>query len=121
MRNARTFLLLLLAALATTMLPLPARVGSMAFVIAALVLGGITLRRAWRPGLREQVAPLLVFGLVFAGLLATSMAGTLLIWPVETAHQECLDRAVTISARAQCEETYQDAVQDRIDQLTGRG
>lgn len=119
-RLVRAFVLLIIGALLTAMLALPWRLGSLALSVAAIVVGALALRRAWRPGLREQVAPLLVFGLAFAALMSMSMAGTLILWPVEIAHQECLGRAVTIDARAQCEQTYQDALQERLDNLMRR-
>lgn len=119
-RLVRTFVLLIIGALLTAMLALPWRLGSLALAVAAIVVGVVALRRAWRPGLREQVAPLLVFGLAFAVLMSMSMAGTLILWPVEVAHQECLGRAVTIGARAECEQTYQDALQERLDNLMRR-
>ena len=119
-RVVRPFILLILGSLLTATLALPWRLGSLALSVAAIVVGGVALGRSWRPGLRERLAPVLAFGLAFAVLMTLSMGGTLILWPVEIAHQECLDRAVTIGARAECEETYQDALEDRLDELMRR-
>jgi len=82
-RLVRFFLLLVLAALLTTSLPLPWQVGS----------------------------------LVFAVLMTISTSARLALWPVEMQHQECLSRALTIGAHAQCEVQYQDALTARLEDL----
>jgi len=116
-RLVRFFLLLVLAALLTTSLPLPWQVGSLVFALVAVGVGLRALRVAWQPGLREQLAPLLLFGLVFAVLMTISTSARLALWPVEMQHQECLSRALTIGAHAQCEVQYQDALTARLEDL----
>lgn len=113
-----TFLLLVLASLLTSRLRLPWQVGSLAFALTAFGTGVWALTVARRPGLREQVAPMLVVGLVFTAMLALSMASPLLLWSEQMTHQDCLDHAVTLSARDACETAYQDAVEQRLDRLT---
>lgn len=119
-RLVSTFVLLILASLATAALPLPWRLGSLTFTLAGLVVGVLALRRARRSGVRDQLSLVVVFGIAFSVLTGLSMAGTLILWPVEMARQECLDRAVTIGARAACETAYEDAVQSRLDDLMHR-
>lgn len=114
------FTLLLLAALVTTSLPLPWQLGSLGFAIAGLVVGLVGLRRVWRTGLRESFAPLMLFGLVFALLMTLSRSAMLMFWSVQMARQDCLDHAVTIDAREQCEADYQRSLNDRIEQLMDR-
>lgn len=113
-----TFLLLVLASLLTSQLRLPWQLGGLAFALVALGTGVWALVAARRPGLREQVAPMLVVGLVFATMLALSMSSSLVLWSEQTAHQDCLDNALTLSTRAACDQAYEDAVQERLDQLT---
>ncbi|GEN80745.1 hypothetical protein [Actinotalea fermentans] len=117
-RRMGTFLLLVLAALLTSRLRLPWQLGSLAFVLAALGTGVWALSGARRPGLREQVAPMLVVGLVFTVMLALSMSSSLVLWSEQMTHQDCLDNAVTLSARESCDSAYRDAVERRLDQLT---
>jgi hypothetical protein len=108
----------MLAGLLTMNLPVPWLVGSLGFTLCAVVVGYRALRFAWRSGLRDQMAPLLMFGLTFAMLVGMSSGGRLAMWPVEVEHQECLRRAVTISANERCEVAYQDALKERLADLT---
>ena len=114
------FTLLILAALVTASLPLPVQAAALLFSIAAIVVGARALRVAWRPGLREQLAPLLVLGLVFAALLTLSLAAVLALWPVQMEHQTCLSRALTLGARQDCETQYEESVTERLDELSRR-
>jgi hypothetical protein len=113
-----TFLLLVLASLLTSRLRLPWQLGGLAFALAALGTGIWALAAARRPGLREQVAPMLVVGLVFTVMLVLSMSSSLVLWSEQMTHQDCLDNAVTLSVRTACDTAYQDAVEDRLDDLT---
>ena len=114
------FTLLVLAALLTTTLPLPWQLGSLAFAVAGLVVGVQALRRVWRSGLRQQLAPLLLVGVAFAALMIVSMGVMLAFWPAQVARQECQARAITIDAREQCEVDFQQSLTDRLSELTDR-
>jgi uncharacterized protein involved in response to NO len=115
------FTLLILAALATASLPLPAQAAALLFSIAGIVVGARAMRVVWRPGLREELAPLLALGLAFAALLTLSLAATLALWPVQMEHQTCLSRALTLGARQDCETRYQESLTERLDELSRRG
>lgn len=117
-RRMGVFIALVVAALLTSRLRLPWQLGGLAFALTALGTGVWALVAARRPGLREQVAPMLVVGLVFTTMLALSMSSSLVLWSEQTAHQECLDRALTLSTQRACDRTYEDAVQERLDELT---
>ena len=114
------FTLLVLAALLTMMLPLPWQLGSLVFAVAGLVVGVRALRKVWRSSLRQQLAPLLLFGVAFAALMILSMSAMLAFWPAQVARQECLGRAVTIDATEQCEIDFQESLTDRLGELTDR-
>lgn len=119
-RHVTTFVLLLLAALAASMLPLPWQLGGLGFIAAALVAGTAALRAARRAGTRDQVAPLVVVGLVFTALMGITLGGSLLLWSAQTERQECLAAALTIQAEQRCEAQYQDAVEQRLRELSGQ-
>lgn len=112
------FVALVIAALLTSRLRLPWQLGGLAFALTALGTGVWALAAARRPGLREQVAPMLVVGLVFTTMLTMSMSFTLVLWSEQTAHQECLDRALTLSSQRACDLSYEDAVRERFEALT---
>lgn len=118
-RRMGVFVALVLAALLTSQLRLPWQLGGLVFALAALGAGGWALVAARRPGLREQVAPMLVVGLVFTTMLALSMSFSIVLWSEQTAHQECLDNALTLSTRDACNQTYEDAVEQRVGELIG--
>jgi len=112
--------LLVLAALVTGTLPLPMQAAALLFSVAAIVVGVRALRAVWRPGLRERLAPVLLLGLVFASLLAISFSVMLALWPVQMERQECVSRALTLSARQACETRYQEALVERLEEMTGQ-
>lgn len=119
-RLVRHFVLLALAAMVTVPLPVPWQIASLGFAVTAVVVGVRALRVAWRPGLRAQLAPLLIIGLSFTVLLAVLMSATVALWPVQLERQACLNRALTVGARTACERAYEEAVVERVDELTGR-
>lgn len=119
-RRVRTFVLLVVAALVTSTFRLPWQLGGLVFAAAALGVGVAALVAARKPGLRQQVAPLILVGLVFTGLMAASMSTTLLLWSAQVERQECLSTALTIGARQACENAYEDAVEERLSELSGR-
>lgn len=114
------FTLLILAALVVAALPLPAQAAALPFAIGGIVLGVRALRVVWRPGLREQLAPLLLLGLGFAALLTVSLGVMLAFWSVQMERQTCLSRALTLGARQDCETRFQEALTERLDELGRR-
>ncbi|QTE29974.1 hypothetical protein [Pengzhenrongella sicca] len=113
------FSLLLLGAVIANALPLPWQAASLGFVLAALVVGVRALIFVWRAGIRGVLIPTLSIGLSFTALLAVSMSSMLLLWPVQVERQECLQDALTIAATQSCEADYQQALEDRLLELTG--
>lgn len=112
------FALLMLAALVVASLPLPVQAAALPFAIAGVVVGVRALRVVWRPGLRQQLAPLLLMGLGFAGLLTLSLTVMLAFWSVQMERQTCLARALTLGAQADCEVQYQESLTERLDELS---
>ena len=121
-RRMGTFLLLVLASLLTARLALPWQLGSLAFSLLGLAVAVHALVFAVRrPGLREQVAPMLVVAIVFTSMLALSTASMLVLWSEQVEHRRCLDHAVTLSARDACDAAYEDAVERRLERLRSPG
>ena len=120
-RRVGTFGLLLLASVATDVLPLPFQAASIGFVLAALVVGVRALRFAWRSGLRGMLIPTLAAGLTFTLLLTISMAGMLVLWSVELERQQCLQRALTVTSTSACQTDFERAVTDRLSTLGAIG
>jgi hypothetical protein len=108
------FFLLLLASVVTSSLPLPLQVGSLAFVIAAIVVGVRTFMLAWRGGVRGGLLVGLGTGVGMAGMVGLLMLTVLAVWPEQMERQRCLADAVTIAATQECEAQFERAVDDRL-------
>ena len=110
-RRALHFFALLLAAVVTSSLPLPLQVGSLLFVLVAIVVGVRTLVMAWRAGVRGGVLFALASGVAMAGMVALAMTLLLALWPQQMELQRCRASAVTISATQQCETEFQESIE----------
>lgn len=119
-RLVRHFGAWLVAGVVVSTLPLPWRLAALAFLVGAAVTGVRALRSAVVARVRGGLAPLLAVGLAMTGVLAVSTLGTLVLWPADSARQECLSGALTRSAQAACEREYRDAVADLTSGVTGR-
>ena len=122
-RRVLHFALLLLAGLVTSALPLPWQAASLAFVVAALVVGVRALISVWRAGLRGVLVPMLAIGLAFTALMSMAMVSLLALWPVQLERQQCLTSALTIAASDKCQVDYQHTLENRLRELgrTGSG
>ncbi|GIG35287.1 hypothetical protein [Cellulomonas pakistanensis] len=121
-RLARHFSVWLLAGVVVTLLPLPWRFASIAFLVGALVAGVRALVHVLRTGLRGGMGAMLVAGLLVTGLVLVGALGSLVTWRIDADRQACLQGALTRTAEAACERDYDDAVADLTGRLTvGRG
>jgi hypothetical protein len=111
--------LLMLGTLACSSLPLPWQMGGLAFAGAAIVVGVMALRSLRRAHVRGILPAVVVLALVFSGLSVLSYGATAFFWTVSMQRQDCLRDAITVSAQAQCETDYRNALQAKLDQLTG--
>jgi len=111
--------LLMFGTLACSSLPLPWQMGGLAFAGAAIVVGVMALRSLRRAHVRGILPAVVVLALVFSGLSALSYGATAFFWTVSMQRQDCLRDAITVSAQAKCETDYRDALQAKLDQLTG--
>jgi hypothetical protein len=114
-RRLLHFGVLLLAAVLTSALPLPGQIGSLVFVVAAIVVGIHALVQAWRAGIRGAILPVLALGVASAGLIAVTVLSLLVVWPQQMQRQTCLATAVTISGTERCEADFRRAVEDRLE------
>jgi hypothetical protein len=112
-RSVLTFGLLTIGVVLATGLPLPWQVLGMALCVVALVQGVRALRAVLRAGARRML-PAVTIGLSVCALFAVSSASVLATWPVQVARQECLERALTISARDACEAVYRQTLEDLV-------
>ncbi|WP_199424672.1 hypothetical protein [Actinotalea solisilvae] len=114
-RQVMHFGLLLLGTLVVSPLGLAGQVASLALAVAAVVVGIRALLAVWRAGVRGALVPVLGVGLGFALVLVLSLATMLALWPLQAELQECLGDALTISAREQCQDDFQENLQRMLD------
>jgi len=121
-RRVLHFGLLMLATVLTSSLPLPWGAASIAFVLLSLVVGVRALVALRRARVRGVLAPMLTIGLVFSTMLALTTVSMVATWPVQSAREDCLRSALTVSAQARCEKAYQEDLitwqQDLIDRAS---
>jgi hypothetical protein len=119
-RLVRHFGVWLVAGVLVTLLPLPWRVASIAFLVGAVVTGVRALRAVLRSPLRGGLPAMLAAGLLLTGMVLVGSLGSLATWPVDADRQACLDGALTRTAQATCERDYQDGLDDLTERLTTR-
>lgn len=111
----------LILAMLATQLPIPYTLIAPVFIVGAIVMGVIALRKSWAISRRNLMTPLLIAGIIMAAMMSVTAASKFMLWPVEVKHQECVRLALTNSAKAECQVAYQDAVADYISSLRGTG
>jgi hypothetical protein len=98
------FSLLLLAGLIASTLRLPWRLGALAFLLAAGVVGVVALVAVVRSRVRRGSVLAVSVGLFATGLvLLVQVLQATLLWTPDLQLQRCLDRAVAPSAVQQCQ------------------
>lgn len=98
-------------ALVTTALPLPGPAFGAVLAVAALVTGIRALVAVLSAGLQRSLLPVVAVGLALALLYLVSSLGVIATWPIQQERQDCLARALTVSARDACEEDYREAIE----------
>lgn len=108
---------LLILALLSSQLPLPYTLVAPVFIIAAVWFGIIAIRRSWAISPRNLMTPMLLAGLVMALVMSFSVTTKFALWPIEMERQECVQYALTNTAKAECAADYEKALNDRLDSL----
>jgi hypothetical protein len=119
-RLVRHFGIWLVAGVLVTLLPLPWRVASIAFLVGAVVTGVRALRTVLRSPLRGGLPAMLAAGLLVTAMVLVGSLGSLATWPVDAERQACLDGALTRTAQQACERDYEDGLADLTERLTSR-
>lgn len=109
-RQVVHFGLFMLGAIALSALELPWKVAAIVFLAAAVVTGIRALVTVLRARVRGMLVPMLAVGLVAAGLLSLTLLATFATWPLQMKQQDCLRGALTISAQAECQQSFQQGL-----------
>ncbi|HLS03681.1 MAG TPA: hypothetical protein VK030_02865 [Actinomycetales bacterium] len=124
-RRLLHFASLMLLGLLSSNLPLPWQIIATVAFLAALVTGVRALITLWKAHVRGAALPMIVMGLVLSGILLASSVTLLALWPLQMERQNCLHRAITVSAQEQCEAEFEDGLKrllntDQISNPFGR-
>ena len=110
-RRVITATLVTLGALVGTALPLPWLVLGSALALLAVLLGVRAVISVVSARLMRSLLPLATVSLILASLFLFSSLAVLATWPIHQARQDCLARALTVSARDACEADYREALE----------
>jgi len=114
------FFLLLAGALLVSLLPLPFKIFSALFAIAAIVYGiRYMIAGAQARGGRNWLT-LGILGLLACGYLLLGALGTAVMWPVQAEYEECSRSAVTQKASADCAADYESNIKSWFERVTGQ-
>ena len=115
-RTSRAFAYALAASVGFSFLPLPWFLIGLPCAVLALVLGIVALvamRGTDSPGLWTFS----VVGLTLAGILALDFGVTILLYDARAAYEKCAAEAITIAAMDLCSREYDQAVEERLEEL----
>lgn len=118
-RLVRHFGVWMIAAVLVSLLPLPWGAAALAFVVGAVITGIRALRTAAKGRVGGGLAPLVVVGLVLAGMLGLMTLAPLAVWSAQSQLQDCLSSAVTVSARSACEQEFEQQSTDQLENWLG--
>jgi hypothetical protein len=118
-RLFRATAVLVLVAVVGDLLSFPWFVAAGLVALAAIVVAARTLALAARTRQRAQRTVLVLLLLVSVLSLARP-ATAVMTWDVESTFARCQAAALTVQAQNACVSEYQQALTDRVAQLTGR-
>lgn len=117
---ARTFGLYLLAAVLLSTIRAPWQAVALPFVVVAIVYAIRALVAATRAHVRGALVPMLAGGIAIAAFWSFVTAGMLALWPLQADREECLAGALTVAATAECNQAFEQGLQDWRDRLGTR-
>ncbi|PID53690.1 MAG: hypothetical protein CSA58_07140 [Micrococcales bacterium] len=105
----RWFISLVLSAIIVASASLPWKMTAFVFLIPAVVLAVLLFVRGirHRSGLSSMIG--LITGSALCALLSMSLVAQLVLWPAQARYEECMDGAITQSARIKCSQELRRA------------
>ncbi|MGF9660321.1 hypothetical protein AAIH25_00465 [Arthrobacter crystallopoietes] len=104
----RIVLLLMLATLLASSLPLPWKAAAAAIALVTAVVSIVGLVKVVRAGLPGTFRITFVLGLIAAGFFLLTSLAQIVFWPVTADFEACTSAAVTQSAQEACTKDYSD-------------
>lgn len=104
----------LLVAMLAMRWPIPWQLVAPAAGLLAVYLGIRALITYRKVGMTTFASVFLMLGVAIATMLALSSLTLLTMWDEQVAHQDCMDRALTVQAEQVCTDAYDEALQERL-------
>ncbi|RBP63686.1 hypothetical protein DFO66_109118 [Brevibacterium sanguinis] len=118
-RHGLILVLLVLASVLTFTYPLPFKLAAIGFAIAAVVWSVRYIRAVVRARQRRNMSLGILGGLLSVYLIFSALSSVVL-WPVQSAYEECLRDAITQQAQLSCSSEYQSGLSSWFKQVTGQ-
>lgn len=118
-RHGLILVLLVLASVLTFTYPLPFKLAAIGFAIAAVVWSVRYIRAVVRAKQRRNMSLGILGGLLSVYLIFSALSSVVL-WPVQSAYEECLRDAITQQAQLSCSSEYQSGLSSWFKQVTGQ-
>lgn len=109
----------LLVAMLAMRWPIPWQLLAPVAGAVAVYLGIRALITYRKVGMTTFSSVFLMFGVAIAAVLSLSSLTLLTLWDEQVAHQECMDRALTVQAEQVCTDAYEQAMQERLNPSGG--
>jgi len=104
----RIVLLLMLATLLASSLPLPWKAATAVIALATAVVSIVGLVKVVRAGMPGTYRITFVLGLITSGFFLLTSLAQIVFWPVTAEFEACTRTAVTQSAQESCAKDYSD-------------
>lgn len=118
-RHGLILILLVLAAVLTFTYPLPFKLAAAGFAIAAIVWSVRYIIAVVRAKQKRSIS-LGVLGGLLSLYLVFSTLSSVVLWPVQSAYEECVRDAITQQAELACASEYEDGLGTWFKQITGQ-
>lgn len=118
-RSVLKFGAALLVAMLAMRWPIPWQLFAPVAGAVAVYLGIRALITYRKVGMTTFSSVFLMFGVGIAAVLSLSSLTLLTMWDAQVAHQECMDRALTVQAEQACTDAYEQAMQERLNPSGG--
>jgi hypothetical protein len=122
LKSARTFIRLfafsIILALLISYLELPWKAAAPLLGAAAVAFAIIGLVKAVRCGFPRLLRIGLALGIGASLVLTISSAALVALWPVTAEYETCMSQALTVRAKAECQQEYQTRLEELSEPLT---
>jgi len=111
-RYLRVVLLLMMATLLASSLPLPWKAATTVLALVTAVVSVVGLVKVVRLGMPGTMRITFVLGLIASGFFLLTSLAQIVFWPITSEFEQCSRLAVTQSAQEACTQDYSDRLME---------